>query len=318
VSHPQAYFESLEPRAASPSLDAAALSALGALYTGEDGFRVDAVEGLGMVASRTTDGFTHMVVGPFDGLLGIELYNAPHWRDSGDELEELIALEPAPPGLEPAGALLDAVLSGESVAFSEPDEERRAALIAFVCFALPRAEGERLTFATFTSHPDDLRLAATTPEHATIDPFAPATGRYAQVAAELARRGTLLEVTHRLDVPDAVALAVGAGATDLITPDELPRTLELITAMVAAGDVATAARAAAAIPDGTDHAPVEPARDEPVIVASDEAPVSLRELEASIDRPDESWMTLDELEASLEDAVSLRELEESLRKDEES
>jgi hypothetical protein len=310
VSHRQAYFNSPEPRAASPSLGSAALGALGGLYTGEDGLRVDAVEGLGMVAARTVDGFAHMVVGPFDGLLGIERWGAPHWRAAGDEPEELTALESAPPELEPAGGLLDAVLTGDPVVFVEPDERRRAALIAFVCFALPRAEAERLTFTTFTSHPTDVRLAATTPEHAgafdlVIDASTPATSRYSLIALELARRGTLTDATRALHEPDALALAIAGGATDLITPDELSKTLELITAVAAAGDIATAARAAAAIPGG--GLPGVAEMDEPTATTSssrdddeaDEAPVSLRDLEASLEAPSGEWVTLHELEESL-------------------
>jgi hypothetical protein len=301
VSHRQAYFNSPEPRAASPSLGPAALAALGERYTGEDGLRVDDVEGLGMVAARTVGGCTHVIVGPFDGLLGIELWDAPHWHASGDD-----ALEAAPPELEPAGALLDAVLTGEPVVFVEPDEHRRAALIAFVSFALPRAEAERLTFTTFTSHRTDVRLAATTPEHADafeelVDAPGPATGRYSELALELARRGTLIDATRGLQDPDPVALAIAGSAPDLITPDELPRALELITAMAAAGDIATAARAAAAIPGGDDPAAAGEARAE-----ADEAPGG-------------EWVTLDELEASLEgdeEAISLRELEQTLRRDE--
>ena len=42
---------------------------------------------------------------------------------------------------------------------------------------------------------------------------------------------------------DAVALAVAGGATDQLTPDDLPRALELITDLARTADVATAARA---------------------------------------------------------------------------
>src|SRR3954463_891382 len=97
MSHRQGYFRSPAPGAASSTLGPAALAALGALYTGEDALKVDAVEGLGMVASRTVGGFAHVVVGPFDGLRGIELWDAPHWRSDGDDVEEVSRLEPAPP-----------------------------------------------------------------------------------------------------------------------------------------------------------------------------------------------------------------------------
>jgi hypothetical protein len=305
VSHRQAYFDSREPRAASPSLGPGALAALAELYTGEDGLRVDSVDALGMVATRTAAGFSHMLVGPFDGLLGIELWGADHWRAEGDEIEELPSLEPAPPELEPAPALLEAVLGGDPVVLVEPDEPRRAALIAWVCFALPRPEAERLTFATFSSRPTGVRLTGTTPEHAgafeglVVDGTTSAVpGHYTRIALELGQRGTLRDATQRLQAPDAIALAIAGGATDLLTPEDLPRALELITALATDGDVAIAARAAAAIPhEGESPQPEVPPE---VVMAESDGPVSLRELEAS-----------------LSDGISLRELEQSLRQPDE-
>src|SRR3954447_3441514 len=169
MSHRQAYFSSRAPDAASPTLGPTALAALGELYTGEDALKVDAVEGLGMVASRTVDGFTHTLVGPFDGLLGIELWDAPHWRAEGDEVEEVSRLQPAPPDIsglpfDVMAAVLDAALGDEPVVIVA--ETDRAAWIAWVSLALPRADAERLTFTTFASHPVGVRLTATTPEHA--------------------------------------------------------------------------------------------------------------------------------------------------------
>src|SRR3954454_10344668 len=123
MSHRQAYFSSPESHEASVALGPAALAALGELYTGEDGLAVFELEGLGMVAARTVDGFTHFLVGPFDGLLGIELWDSPHWREQGSEIEEVRQLEPGPPDLSmldgaPGGvhaALLEAALEGGRV-----------------------------------------------------------------------------------------------------------------------------------------------------------------------------------------------------------
>ena len=72
-----------------------------------------------------------------------------------------------------------------------------------------------------------------------------APSRYAQVATALAARNPSALVAAA--EPDPIALAVAGGATDLLTPDDLPRALELITASAATATSSTAARAAAAL-----------------------------------------------------------------------
>src|ERR1700750_146567 len=123
MSHRQAYFSSPETTEASVSLGPAALAALGELYTGDDGLTVTELEGLGLIASRTVGGFTHFLVGPFDGLMGIELWDSPHWRAAGNETEEVRQLQPGPPDLKlldraPGGVhakILEAAMAGERV-----------------------------------------------------------------------------------------------------------------------------------------------------------------------------------------------------------
>src|ERR1700754_5066875 len=99
MSHRQAYFSSPRTSEASASLGPAAL---GELYTGDDGLTVTELEGLGQIAARTVGGFTHFLVGPFDGLLGIELWDSPHWRAAGTQIEEGRQLQPGPPSLRRA------------------------------------------------------------------------------------------------------------------------------------------------------------------------------------------------------------------------
>ena len=128
-----------------------------------------------------------------DGLAapGIELWEAPHWRADGEHLEEIEALEPgpldlrreldlladAPPGVH--AELLDAALAGPIV-LVEDDPERRAAWIAWLAATVPGP----LTFATFTTRPLDVRVSATTHEHAAAfrtrsTPLAPRSWRRA-------------------------------------------------------------------------------------------------------------------------------------------
>src|SRR4051794_35585529 len=280
MSHRQAFYSSGELTAASPSLGPAALAALAEAQAGGDGLKVIALEGLGMVAARSVDGFSHVVVGLPAEMLGIELWDAPHWReDAPAEPRDLPALEPgpldlararslladAPPGV--AAALLDAVLSEAPVVLAEPDEERRAAWIAWVSFALPRAYARRLTFTT-SGRADDVRISATAhADEGAIDatrPFTGETGLYARVAAAL-DAAALTRALRLIEEPDAVALAVAAGTTELIEPADLRHALERIADLARRGHVAEAARAAGNLPreprpePDDDAAPDEPA-----------------------------------------------------------
>jgi hypothetical protein len=127
--------------------------------------------------------------------------------------------------------LIDAALEGP-VSLVEADEQRRAAWITLLTAVLP-----------------DARVSATGPEEAdegAIDTRAPTAAepsRFASVAAAVAGRNPAALTGER----DAVALAVHGGATDLLTPEDLPRALELITDLARRGEVATAARAAAGL-----------------------------------------------------------------------
>jgi hypothetical protein len=170
--------------------------------------KVTTVDGVGPVASRTTyvgrefrgrggapdegrfgNYFSHVVIGhepdAFDGLLGVELWGAPHWCDEEVDdpaLVELPRLEPGPLDLPaalalfseaPAGVaetLLDAASAaidgGPRVVVVEPDAKRRVAWLAWLSFALPPSVARRLTFTTFSGRPRyalDVHVCMTTP-----------------------------------------------------------------------------------------------------------------------------------------------------------
>jgi hypothetical protein len=187
--------------------------------------------------------FSHIVladraaVEPLDGLLPIELWQAPHWRSAESESAELPELGALQPGhcdlewaleqLEPRrawlGAVLDGVLGaledGPRVVLVEPDGERAAAWVAWVSYALPAELASALTFTTFAGQPrhaQDVQLCVTTPgcdlafaEHelgrevllldvTSAGPPAPRL-LYARIAAALASEG-----------PEGVAVAAAA------------------------------------------------------------------------------------------------------------
>jgi len=170
--------------------------------------KVAPVDGAGTVVSRTVyvgrefrgrDGspdegrfgnyFSHIVVGgegePFDGLLAIELWEAPHWVDTESpraDLSDLGCLEPGPLDVERvasllataphgfAAAVLDAAVvaldGGPRLVLVEPDKSRAAAWIGWISYALPAAQARRLTFTTFDGRPryaDDVHVCVTTP-----------------------------------------------------------------------------------------------------------------------------------------------------------
>ena len=310
-SHPQAYLSAFEVIAASPSLDVASLHIPDA---GGDALLVVESNGHGLLAARTEGDFTHVVGGL--AAPGIELWEAPHWRADGEHLEEIEALEPgpldlrraldlladAPPGVH--AELLDAALAGPIV-LVEDDPERRAAWIAWLAATVPGP----LTFATFTTRPLDVRVSATTHEHAaafsnaidTSRPSIMAPSRYALVATTLAARNPAALVAPA--DADAVALAVAGGATDQLTPDDLPRALELITDLARTGDVATAARAAAALGSrpviSTDLAVSAPTPTEIEVLAEPEPEEVIEDAEVVSEEFFETTTTLDAFASAL-------------------
>jgi hypothetical protein len=187
--------------------------------------------------------FSHIVLAdpavgePFDGLLPIELWRAPHWRSAESEtplLPELGTLQPGRCDLEWAleqlgsrrgwlGKVLDGALGalegGPRVVLVEPDVELAAAWVAWVSYALPTELARALTFTTFSGQPrhaQDVQLCVTTPgcdlafaEHelarevllldvASTEPAGPQL-LYARVAASLASDG-----------PEAIAAAAAS------------------------------------------------------------------------------------------------------------
>ncbi|MBE2317071.1 hypothetical protein DVA67_013905 [Solirubrobacter sp. CPCC 204708] len=235
--HPQAYFDSDQVLASSEALDP---SRLLAAVPAREGLLVREVEGVGLVAARRIDDFTHAVA----DLAGVHAIDVV-WRENPGELEPLETRAPdfgfladAPPGV--ATRLLDAALAGP-VVFTGPDPE---AWIAWITHALPG--GERITFST--AGDEDVRIRVAEGGIDTTEPCELPPSFYARVALELARRGVLLDAVARLEDADGLALAVHGGATDLIAPHQLPLALQLITELAAAGHVHEAARAAAALP----------------------------------------------------------------------
>ncbi len=132
--------------------------------------------------------FSHIVIGagdcePFDGLMAIELWEAEHWttRESPDPV--LAPVGPLAPGPldvdgvlavllpdraawipEVVGATMTALAGGPRVVLVEDPGPRAAAWVALVCFALPRAVANALTFSTFEGRPRyvDVHLTLTT------------------------------------------------------------------------------------------------------------------------------------------------------------
>lgn len=235
--------------------------------------KVAPVDGAGTVVSRTIyvgrefrgengrpdegrfgNYFSHIVIGgdhePFDGLLGIELWDAPHWTGSESPepvLADLGRLQPGPLDVERVadmlvavprgllGAVLDAAIAaldgGPRVVLVDADNSRAAAWIGWVAYALPATQAQRLTFTTFDGRPryaDDVHLCITTPAcdiafaqhelgHSVrlIDAggVAPAErlSLYARVALALAEQGTdPLATAVRAVPPDAAGPRRGA------------------------------------------------------------------------------------------------------------
>ncbi len=185
---------------------------------------------------------------PFDSLLPIELWRAPHWRSeetTTPDLPELTELTPGICDLDWALAALDgprrmwrgpvlhaalyAMHGGPRVVIVEPDSERAAAWIAWVSYALPSDLAPRLSFNTFTGQPryaQDINLCVTTPgcdlgfaeyEHGrdviVLQPessIAPETeSLYARIVAALAEAGPEA-VSHRPDVVNGTPERRGA------------------------------------------------------------------------------------------------------------
>ncbi len=171
--------------------------------------KVAPVDGLGTVVSRTTyvgrefrgrDGqpdegrfgnyFSHIVVGgadgdAFDGLLGIELWDSPHWTEHESAQPTLPEIGPLQPGsLDVArvmsilsaiphdvmAAVLDAAVvaldGGPRLVIIDSASERSAAWIGWISYALPAEQARQLTFTTFDGRPryaDDVQICVTTP-----------------------------------------------------------------------------------------------------------------------------------------------------------
>jgi hypothetical protein len=165
------------------------------------------VDGVGPVVSRTAyvgrefrgaggepdsgrfgNYFSHVVVGDdsaFDGLLPIELWQAPHWSTkeaAGTELPPLERVEPGPLDLDRvldqlrslrpaalaavADGALRAVLGGPRLVIVEPDADLAALWVAWACLTLPPDRVSSLTFSTFDGRPrmsESMRVCVTTP-----------------------------------------------------------------------------------------------------------------------------------------------------------
>jgi len=167
------------------------------------------VEGVGPVVSRTAyvgrefrgrDGepdsgrfgnyFSHIVAArgdgdPFEGLMPIELWAAPHWSTTESVVTTLPPLERIAPGpvdlewvldqLLPARAaamarVLEAcfrsLFNGPRVVLVEPDQALAPAWVAWASFALPADRVRELTFTTFDGRPrvaEAMRVCLTTP-----------------------------------------------------------------------------------------------------------------------------------------------------------
>jgi GTPase-associated protein 1 len=209
------------------------------------------VEGVGPVVSRTAyvgrefrgrggepdsgrfgNYFSHIVAAgdegdPFEGLMPIELWAAPHWSTTESAVTALPWLERIEPGPvdlewvlgrllpERAGAMapvLEAcfrsLLEGPRVVLVEPDQALAPAWVAWASFALPADRICDLTFTTFDGRPrvaEAMRVCLTTPacdlafppyelgssvvlvETTATEPARPCL--YARVAAALAEAG---------------------------------------------------------------------------------------------------------------------------------
>jgi hypothetical protein len=245
--------------------------------------------------------FSHIVVGdgaePFDGLLAIELWGARHWvqeESATPDLAELGRLEPGPLDVErvaqalstaPRGvmaAVLDAAVraldGGPRLVLVEADNDRAAAWIGWISYALPAAQAQRLTFTTFDGRPryaDDVHVCVTTPacdtafaaheighSVALVDvAVAPPPARpslYARVALELAERGTDALATAVRAVPAGAEgdrrgawLAVASAMTELVEGDELAAILDLLCELAQHGQLPRAAAAVTELPADT-------------------------------------------------------------------
>jgi GTPase-associated protein 1, N-terminal domain type 2/GTPase-associated protein 1, middle domain len=198
--------------------------------------------------------FSHIVLAdraaaePFDGLLPIELWRAPHWCSEESEVSLLPELGPLQPGgcdlewtLEQLdsrrgwlGKVLDGALAaldgGPRVVLVEPDVELAAAWVAWVSYALPTDLARALTFTTFTGQPrhaQDVQFCVTTPgcdlafaEHelarevllldvTSTEPASPQL-LYARVAAALASDGPEAIAAAAASVSDGAAQRRGA------------------------------------------------------------------------------------------------------------
>jgi len=259
--------------------------------------RYQPVEGLGPVVSRTAyvgrefrgrDGepdsgrygnyFSHIVVGegesaaPFEGLMPIELWGAPHWSTEESQATELPPLERVEPGsldldrvleglvlarqaaMAPVlDACLRAVLGGPRVVVVEPEPSLAHAWIAWASFALPSDRVGQLTFSTFDGRPrtaEAVRVCVTSPACdldfqpyelgktvAIVDTTAPVedgVSLYARVATALAGAGgeAMAVPVRQLD-PGLELEAAGASLAVLGRRTDLVAPAEAAAALVA-------------------------------------------------------------------------------------
>lgn len=203
-------------------------------------------------AGRFGNYFSHIVVAdgsaaPFEGLLPIELWDAEHWTTE----------ESATPSLAPIGSLapgtldLDGTLSlllpdrapwipsivnatvaalhdGPRVVVVEEAGALAAAWVALMCFALPRALAEGLTFSTFEGRPQyvDMQLTLTTPACDTSFPASELGHRVTVIDAQgpppkSTREPLLGRAVYALARSGAEALSVAARGISLEDPDLL-------------------------------------------------------------------------------------------------
>lgn len=271
--------------------------------------RASVVDGVGPVVSRTEyvgreyrrfDGqpdegrygnyFCHLLVGDdgasaFDGLLGIELWDAPHWttdESSQRTLPELDHLTPGPLNVDavldevaraPAG-VMEGLITGAQAALDggppliivDVDPNRAPVWIAFVNYCLPPDLSAQLTFSTFEGRPRDifdLNVIVTTPA---CDPGAGGSPSrvdvtqattpsdvplYARVIRAIVTDGgdalsrAVRPVTGRDRHERGASLAIYAERADLIADDDVPVTLRCLRDMGARGDIERAAETVA-------------------------------------------------------------------------
>lgn len=203
-------------------------------------------------AGRFGNYFSHIVVGdgsaaPFQELLPIELWDAEHWTTEESATPSLAPIRSLAPGtLDLEGALssllpdrapwipsivnatVAALHDGPRVVLVEEAGALAAAWVALMCFALPRALAEGLTFSTFEGRPQyvDMQLTLTTPACDTSFPASELGHRVTVIDAQgpppkVTREPLLGRAIYALVKSGAEALSVAARVIPLEDPDLL-------------------------------------------------------------------------------------------------